>query len=138
MQGRVFSPVVRPANVVECANVGMIQRGDGASLPLKPLLELGIAGKMLRKDLYGDVALQAGVAPSIHLAHAPRTDGGDDLVRPKPFARLERHGSPKEAGLLIRCPALREVYIKGYKSVVVKTYSAKEVAKAVGTNWSAT
>jgi hypothetical protein len=31
----------------------------------------------------------------------------------------------------------REVYIKQYKSLVAKTYSAKEVAQAVGTNWSA-
>jgi hypothetical protein len=29
----------------------MIQRGNGASFLLKPLLELGIIGEILRKDL---------------------------------------------------------------------------------------
>jgi len=48
---------------------------------------------MWRQDLDGYLALEARIAPSIHLAHAPRAEGADDLVRVKPFARLERRGS---------------------------------------------
>ena len=43
----------------------------------------------------GDVAPQARITGEIHLARAPRADGSNNLLRAKPFARLERHAPPK-------------------------------------------
>src|SRR5229473_1446019 len=55
--------IIRP-DVVECADVRMIQRGNGARLALEALAEFVL------KDLDGDDAVQARVESTIHLAHA--------------------------------------------------------------------
>src|SRR5690349_10145966 len=47
---------------------------------------------MLRQHLDRDVASEARVARSIHLAHAAGAERRDDLVRPEPRAGGERHG----------------------------------------------
>ena len=46
---------------MECADVRVVQGGDGAGLTLKPLLEIGIGGDMLGQHLDSDGAVQARV-----------------------------------------------------------------------------
>ena len=69
------------ADVVERADVGVLEGGDGARLALEALAELAARGEMLRQDLDGDLAVEPRVARAIHLAHAAGADGGKDLVR---------------------------------------------------------
>jgi hypothetical protein len=44
---------------------------------------------MFRKDLDGDIALQTRITPSIHLAHTPRAEGADDLVKGQAVCQVE-------------------------------------------------
>ena len=73
-------------DVVELADIGMIQRRDGARFPLEALAEI------LVRNLDGDGAIEAHIARTIYLAHAARADGRDDLVRPQSGSRSQRHG----------------------------------------------
>ena len=59
------------ADVVDLADVGMIQRGDRARLLLEPRVMLAL------QPFDRDDAIQAGVAGFPHLAHAAGADGSD-------------------------------------------------------------
>jgi len=82
---KLHDQVVRP-DVVELADIGMIQRGDGAGFPLEALAEI------LVRNLDGDGAIEARVARTIHLAHTARAHGRGDLIRPQPSSGSQRHG----------------------------------------------
>src|ERR1700741_1809379 len=69
---------------MQCADVGMIQRGDGARFPLEALREL-ILG-----NFQGNDAIQPRVASPLYLPHAARTDQGENLVRAEPGSRVHR------------------------------------------------
>ena len=77
------------ADVVDAADVGMVQRGDGAGLALEPGPQIGIASNLTRQDLDGDRSIEACVAGSVDLAHAAGSEGGDDLIRAEPGAGAE-------------------------------------------------
>src|SRR5580704_6696388 len=57
------------ANVVDGADVGMIQCRGSLRLPLKPTQGLRIAGYLFRQELQGDKAAQAGVFGFVNHAH---------------------------------------------------------------------
>jgi hypothetical protein len=73
---------VRP-DIVDCQNVWVIKRRSRSRFTLEPSQSIGIGGKRRRQYLDRDVALQARVARTIHLAHAAGADLTDDLVRAK-------------------------------------------------------
>ena len=79
------------ANVVEHADVWVIERRDRARLLLEPAPALGIRGGALRQHLDGNGAAQAGVDGPVNLAHAARADGGLDFVGPEPNAGGQCH-----------------------------------------------
>lgn len=58
------------ADVVELANVGMIQRGDGTSFTFKAGVGFGFFGEMFGQNFDGDGAIEASVARGINFAHA--------------------------------------------------------------------
>src|SRR5215472_4762638 len=66
--------VVR-TDVVNVADVGVIQRRDSSRLAFETLAELLFA------ELDGDDTAQARVACRVHLTHTARADGRDGLVR---------------------------------------------------------
>src|SRR5260370_35922147 len=70
---KLHDQVVRP-NVVQLADVGMIQRGDCPSLTLKTFR------KSLFVNLKGNGSIEARVAGFVHLAHATGSDGVHNLV----------------------------------------------------------
>ena len=85
------------ADVVDGADVRVVQRGDRPCFTLKPLACQVGAGEPRRQHLDGDLAVEARVARAIDLAHAAGADGGDDLVpdraecqRRRSFERLKR------------------------------------------------
>ena len=61
-------------DIVKVADVGVIQRRDGVNLTLEPVAET------LRGDLDGDLAPHARIAGAVHLTHAARAEGRQDLV----------------------------------------------------------
>ena len=73
----------KKAAIVEMADVGMIQRGDGAGFALEALLEFRIKGKMSGENLDGDDAVEAGVGGTIDLTHAASSQRRSDLIRPE-------------------------------------------------------
>ena len=77
--------VVR-ADVVERADVRVVEGGDGTGFALEAL------GELVFGDLDGDAALEACVARFVNLAHAPDADGSNDLIRAETSAPSERHG----------------------------------------------
>ena len=70
------------ARVVERADVGMIQAGDGFCFALEALAQFGAVGEMSRKNFDGDDSIEARIAGFVNLAHSTRTDSGEDFVRP--------------------------------------------------------
>ena len=78
------------ADVVERADVRMVEGGNGACLALEP------AADFRRGDLDGHVASEAGVARLIHLAHPAGSEQAANLVGPEPLAATQFH----EVGIL--------------------------------------
>src|ERR1700681_4939298 len=76
--------IVRP-NIVQMADVGVVQRGN----------RMGFAGKALGELRGGnfdrDVAIQAWIARPIYLTHATCTDRRKDLVGPQTSSGRQRH-----------------------------------------------
>ena len=89
------------ANVVEDADVGVIEGGDGARLLFERLAAIRVGGGLARQDLQGHGAPQAGVAGAVHLAHASDAQQRGNLVRPEPRSRgkSHRHRLPRAAPL---------------------------------------
>ncbi len=56
------------ANVVEGADVRVVQGSNRSGFALEPLLQIGVIGDMLGQHLDGDGAVQAGVAGFVDLA----------------------------------------------------------------------
>ena len=56
-----------PPNVVERADVRVVQPRDRTGLALEPLLEVRIIGDMLGQHLDGDGAVQAGIGGFVDL-----------------------------------------------------------------------
>ena len=83
---------VLPAYVVQRADVGMIQAGDGFGLALEALPAHRIVREMRRKNLDGDRTVQARVQRPINLAHSARAERRDNFVGAELRARGQGHG----------------------------------------------
>jgi hypothetical protein len=68
------------ADVVQRADVGMVQRGDGLRLALEALANLLVAGQHRGNQLDGDIAIQARIARAMDLPHAAGAERAEDLV----------------------------------------------------------
>ena len=73
---------------VDRADVRVIERRRGSGLLLEALDAGGIAREVGGQELQRDLAPEAQLGREPHLAHASRTDEGDDFVRAEPCARL--------------------------------------------------
>ena len=72
---------------VDRDDVGVIERGDALGLASESGATLRVGGLALEQDLEGDVAIEAGVARAIHLAHSAGTDQRQDFVRAETSTR---------------------------------------------------
>src|SRR5262245_18629920 len=79
-------------DVVQRADVRMIERRDRARLAVEPLAQLRIGRERSRQHLDGDGPLKPRVSCAIDLAHPAGADWGNDLVRAEPKSRVESHG----------------------------------------------
>ena len=82
LHDQVIGAVLMP-DVVQGADVGVIQRGDGSRFTVEALLGLSVVRQVRRQDLDRDGAVQPRVARAIHFAHAPCAHRRDDLVGAK-------------------------------------------------------
>src|SRR5208282_5796336 len=72
--------IVLLANVVNRADVGVIQGRSGLGFALKASKSLGIAGEIFGKKLKGDEAVEASVFGFVDDAHAAATELLDDAI----------------------------------------------------------
>ena len=79
------------ANVVEGADVRVVQARHGSRLALESLASLRTVGNVAWQHLHGDNPVQPGVSCLVHLAHAAGADGGKDFVRAESGSRSKRH-----------------------------------------------
>jgi len=82
------------ADVVQRADVRVIQRGDRLRFALEPVAPLRIVGEMRRQHFDRDRAVQSRVGCFVDLAHAAGAQRGDELVRSEFGAGLEWQLSP--------------------------------------------
>ena len=69
------------ADVVDRADVGVLQGGHCLRFSLESLASSSRIGGMRRHQLDGHVSCKSLVTRLVDLAHATRTNGGNDLVR---------------------------------------------------------
>ena len=67
---------VDDGELVDCHDVLMRERRDGARFVLEPRPHFRIAREMSRQDLQRDVAPQTGIVSPIHLSHTAGPDEG--------------------------------------------------------------
>ena len=79
------------ANVVDGTDVGIVQRGNRARLLLETASRLRIGGECAGEHFDGNRPIEPSVTRAVDLAHATRTNRGDDFIRAKTCAGLERH-----------------------------------------------
>ena len=80
------------AEIVDGDDVGVIERGDGAGFALEAAAEIGGCA-VFAQNFDGDIAVEAGVAGAVDLAHAADPERGLDLVGAESGVRSERHRS---------------------------------------------
>src|SRR5262245_17897442 len=83
--------IVVRADVVDCDDVRVRQRGDRLRLALEPRAPLGVGGKAPGKDLDGDVAMQPRVAGAIDLAHSALAEEHHDFIGSESSSRRQSH-----------------------------------------------
>src|SRR5689334_3686274 len=72
------------ADVVDGADVRMIEGRDDARFALEPLAKLQVGRQLRGENLQRDVAIEPHVARPIDLTHSPFANPGLDFVRPEP------------------------------------------------------
>ena len=78
-------------NIVQHADMRMLQRRDGARLALETLFQLRAGSQARRQNLDRDCAVESGIPRPIHFAHSARTQRKLDFVGAKFRARGQSH-----------------------------------------------
>ena len=78
------------ADIVQHADVGMIQTGYGFGFSLESLSAPGIR-RELQQNLDGDGALQPRVSRTVDLTHPAHTERRRDFIRPKLLTWSQSH-----------------------------------------------
>ncbi len=84
--------VVGLVDLVDRADVGMVERRGGLRLLQEPLLGRLVAGQIRREELDGDLALQARVLGRVDDPHAAVAEFGADRIRAERGTWREGHG----------------------------------------------
>ena len=79
------------ADVVELADVGMIQRGNGPGLALHALFQFRRRRKMRGENFDRNGTIEARVEAAVNFSHAARAQRRLDFIRPKFRASSQRH-----------------------------------------------
>src|ERR1700739_2237981 len=79
------------ADVVERADVGVIQACNGSSFPIESFTQFGSAGEMIRQDFDRDDSIESCVFFAINFAHSTSANSARDLIWTEFRASGERH-----------------------------------------------
>ena len=79
------------ADVIESAEVGVVERGDGPCLPFEAGEQLLVFRQGRRQDLDRDLAIEAVVSCTPDLAHTAGTDSIDDSAVLRSPSRFQAH-----------------------------------------------
>src|SRR5207249_7433943 len=82
---------VMSSHLKDRENVGMTESGDGFGLNLEALQAVRFGRQQLGQNLDGDVAIQAGIAGAVDLAHTAGAERSEDFILAKLGARDQRH-----------------------------------------------
>ena len=77
-------------DVVQRADVRMVQARDGSCLAFEPLLVSGVVGE-LREDLDSNRALEPCISRTVNLSHSAHAKKGDNLIRSQTRSRGQCH-----------------------------------------------
>ena len=99
------------ADIVKDADVGVIEAGSRAGLPLEAGADFGICGKLFGEHFDRDRAVEAAVLGEVDLAHPARAERAENLVGAESCARDEWH----EAGRLAQRPCAAQWYGAGVR-----------------------
>ena len=100
----VLEHQIAGADIVDLANVRMIQRRNRPGLLLEAADAIRVGGKRLGEDLDRHVTTKTRVARTIHFAHAAGADQRDDFIRADLRAQCEWH---VRGGQIISAPRTR-------------------------------
>ena len=78
--GESIGELILLADVVEDADVGMFQVGDGFGFALEALAEFGLVRQMRGQDLDRHQTIQAGIAALIDFPHPPHAQQREDFM----------------------------------------------------------
>ena len=129
------------SHVVERADVRMIERRGGARFLEESLLRLDISRRGIRQELHRHLPAQPGIASTIDLAHASRSERGEDFVGseaeaggevspPEPEAEKKPSGEIIDFMELLQKSMKREKVQRGGKEKRAKQPTAAKTVKA--------
>ena len=93
LHDKVVGAAVVP-NIVQRANVRMIELRDGARLAFEARLQVWAGHQRRVQDFDGNGAVKPGVARPIDVAHATGANRRDDLIGSQTGSRNQSHFSP--------------------------------------------
>ena len=79
------------SDVVQDADIGMIQRRHRPGLVLEALPDIVTFGNVIRQDFDSNGAVKPRIPGLVYLAHPARPDGGEDFVGSELVAGSQRH-----------------------------------------------
>lgn len=120
---------VLPADVVERADMRMVQAGYDLGLAFEALTARRIVREMRRENLDGDSSVEARVQRLVDFAHSACADRRNNLVRAKLRARGQRH----ELGKLYRVDRndVGENTVQYYSAVIMSDPISKRSPNAL-------
>ena len=89
---------------VDLRDVRVIDGREQLRLAFETRHPFAVACQLFRQYFDGNVPLQPGIAPAIHLPHAALADQGANLVRAEASAGRQRHDSGRAAEIIGRSP----------------------------------
>src|SRR5215469_15108027 len=68
------------ANIIDGADIGVVQSGGGLRFTLEPRQGLPVLGHIIRKKLHGNKAMEPSVLSFVDHAHSTTADFFEDMV----------------------------------------------------------
>src|SRR5262249_18754790 len=87
---QIIDSILR-TNIVEGANVRVIQAGDRLGFAFKALFSGWILRKLFGQNLDGDAAFQARIPSAVHFSHTASTERRRDFIGAEVSAWSEGH-----------------------------------------------
>ena len=86
--------VCRFVDLVDGADIRMVERRSGLGFEHEPLVGEAVACEVRRQYLERHLAIESRIAGLIHDSHAAATDAGNDFVRAESSASFKHHQLP--------------------------------------------